>query len=325
MKNKNQKALNGVTNNEDKLKTAEKLALKVSFFSLCGNAILSVFKLIAGLVGNSYAMIADSIHSFSDVFTTIIVIIGVKISAKKADKEHPYGHDRFECVAALLLSFALFVVGAMIGYSAITKLVDGSYKTVAVPETIALVAAIVSIAEQCLMFIVTIKAAKKVNSGALKADAWHHLSDSLSSVGSFAGILGAMLGFPILDIVAGLIICLLIFKVAIDVFIDSVNKVTDKAVDDKTQEQIKDLVLSTEGVIVIDRMRTRQFGNMIYIDLEIACAPNLTLVEAHEIAQNVHDKIEKEMQTVKHCLIHVNPYNEKIEEAYAIGKLEKKL
>lgn len=304
---------------------AEKLALKVSFFSLCGNAILSVFKLIAGLVGKSYAMIADSIHSFSDVFTTIIVIIGVKISAKKADKEHPYGHDRFECVAALLLSFALFMVGAMIGYSAVTKLIYGSYKTIAVPEAIALVAAVVSIAEQCLMFVITIKAAKKINSGALRADAWHHLSDSLSSIGSFAGVLGAMLGVPILDIVAGLIICLLIFKVSIDVFIDSVNKVTDKAVDDKTQEQIKNIVLSTEGVIVIDRMRTRQFGNMVYVDLEIACDPNLTLVQAHQIAQNVHDKMEKEMQIVKHCLIHVNPYNKEIEEEYANGTLQKKL
>ncbi len=325
MKKNITKNSNGKIIKKDSSNYAEKLALKVSFFSLCGNSVLSIFKLIAGLVGKSYAMIADSVHSISDVFTTIIVIIGVKISAKKADKEHPYGHDRFECVAALLLSFALFMVGAMIGYSAISKLVDGSYKSIAVPETIALVAAVVSILEQCLMFVITIKAAKKINSGALRADAWHHLSDSLSSIGSFAGILGAMLGVPILDIIAGLVICLLIFKVSVDVFIDSVNKVTDKAVDDKTQEKIKELVFSTEGVIVIDRMRTRQFGNMIYIDLEIACDSNLTLVEAHQIAQNVHDKIEKEMKNVKHCLIHVNPYNEEIEEEYANGTLEKKL
>lgn len=309
---------------EDIAKNNEKLALKVSFFSLCGNALLSAFKLVAGLVGKSYAMLADSIHSFSDVFTTIIVIAGVKISAKKADKEHPYGHDRYECVAALLLSFALFVVGAMIGYSAITKLINGSYKTVAVPELIALIAAVVSIAEQCLMFVVTIKVAKKINSGALKADAWHHLSDSLSSVGSFVGILGAMLGCAILDIIAGLLICVLIIKVAYDVFMDSVNKMTDKATDAKTEEKIRKIAQETDGVIVIDRLRTRQFGNMIYIDLEIACDPSLTLVQAHDIAQNVHDNMEREMSSVKHCLVHVNPYDEETETKYAIGEYEKK-
>jgi cation diffusion facilitator family transporter len=253
-------------------------------------------------------MIADAIHSLSDVFTTIIVIIGVKISAKKADKDHPYGHERFECIAAMLLSFMLAAVGIVIGYSAITKLVSGAYKTAELPKTIALVAAIVSIVEQVVMFALTRHVANKINSGALKADAWHHLSDSLSSVGSFVGILGAMLGFPILDIIASLFICIIILKVAVDVFLDSVNKVTDKAVDEKTESEIFAVASKIDGVKNIDSLRTRQFGNMIYVEIEIACDGTLKLFDAHLVAHHVHDEIEGQFKLVKHCTVHVNPY-----------------
>ena len=284
---------------EEFAKENEKIAMKVSLTSLICNAVLSVFKLIAGVVGLSYAMIADAIHSFSDIFTTIIVIIGVKISSKKADKEHPYGHDRFECIAALLLSIMLFAVGAFIGYSALEKLISGRYADAELPKAIALVAAIVSILEQFVMFLITKIAAKKTRSGALKADAWHHLSDSL---------------------------CILILKVSIDIFLDSVNKLIDKSASEEMQNKIKELVKSVDGVLKIDRLRTRQFGsNMIYVDLEIACDGDLKLKDAHKIAQTVHDKMENEIVEVKHCLVHINPYDAKLEEEYKTGVLEKKV
>ena len=311
---------------EEFAKENEKIAMKVSLTSLICNAVLSVFKLIAGVVGLSYAMIADAIHSFSDIFTTIIVIIGVKISSKKADKEHPYGHDRFECIAALLLSIMLFAVGAFIGYSALEKLISGRYADAELPKAIALVAAIVSILEQFVMFLITKIAAKKTRSGALKADAWHHLSDSLSSIGSFVGILGAMLGVKVLDVIAGFVICILILKVSIDIFLDSVNKLIDKSASEEMQNKIKELVKSVDGVLEIDRLRTRQFGsNMIYVDLEIACDGDLKLKDAHKIAQTVHDKMENEIVEVKHCLVHINPYDAKLEEEYKTGVLEKKV
>lgn len=311
---------------EDIVLRNEKIAMKVSFTSLICNAILSVFKLLAGIIGLSYAMVADAIHSFSDVFTTIIVIIGVKISSKKADKEHPYGHDRIECIAALLLSVMLFIVGIFIGYSALEKLISGKYAEAELPKTIALIAAIVSIVEQFIMFLITQIAANKTKSGALKADAWHHLSDSLSSIGSFVGILGAMLGVKVLDVIAGFVICLLILKVSVDVFLDAVNKLIDRSVNEKMQEKIRDITKSVEGVIKIDRLRTRQFGsNMIYVDLEISCDPELKLKDAHKIAQSVHDEMENKLPEVKHCLVHINPYDEQLEQKYDSGVLERKV
>lgn len=291
-------------------KNNEKAGMKVSFISLISNSLLSIFKLLAGIIGKSYAMVADAVHSFSDVFTTIIVIIGFKISSKKADRNHPYGHDRFECVTAMLLAFALFAVGIVIGYTAIQNLITEKYKVAQTPEIIALIAAVVSILVQLVLFIMTRSVAKRINSGSLKADAWHHLSDSLSSIGSFIGILGAILGFGILDVIAGFVICLLIVKVAISIFIDSIKKMADTAAPVDVQIEIENLAKSIDGVKRIDSLRTRLFGNMIYIDIEIACDPNLNLVEAHDIAQNVHNKIEGQLSFVKHCLVHVNPYSE---------------
>lgn len=327
MKNKEIKVDNQKLSEQEKITLKnEKIAMKVSFTSLICNAILSVFKLLAGIIGLSYAMVADAIHSFSDVFTTVIVIVGVKISSKKADKEHPYGHDRFECIAALLLSVMLFAVGVFIGYSALEKLISGKYANNELPKSIALIAAIVSILEQLVMFIITRAAANKTKSGALKADAFHHLSDSLSSIGSFVGILGAMLGIKVLDVVAGFVICILILKVSVDIFLDAVNKLIDKSASEEMQKKIKDLVMSVDGVIAIDRLRTRQFGNnMIYVDLEIACNGELKLIEAHKIAQSVHDKMENEITEVKHCLVHINPYDRVLDEEYESGKLEKKV
>ena len=327
MKNKEIKVDNQKLSEQEKITLKnEKIAMKVSFTSLICNAILSVFKLLAGIIGLSYAMVADAIHSFSDVFTTVIVIVGVKISSKKADKEHPYGHDRFECIAALLLSVMLFAVGVFIGYSALEKLISGKYANNELPKSIALIAAIVSILEQLVMFIITRAAANKTKSGALKADAFHHLSDSLSSIGSFVGILGAMLGIKVLDVVAGFVICILILKVSVDIFLDAVNKLIDKSASEEMQKKIKDLVMSVDGVIAIDRLRTRQFGNnMIYVDLEIACNGELKLIDAHKIAQSVHDKMENEITEVKHCLVHINPYDRVLDEEYESGKLEKKV
>ncbi len=288
----------------------EKTSMKVSLVTILMNAALTVFKLLAGILGASFAMISDAVHSASDVFSTIIVIIGVKISAKKADKNHPFGHERFECVAAILLAVVLFATGVGIGYTGIMNIISGAYKTFEVPKIIAIIAAVVSIITKEAMFWYTIIAAKKVNSSALKADAWHHRSDALSSVGSLIGIIGAICGVPILDSIACIVICLLILKAAIQIFIDAIKKMTDESCDSKTEEEIKKYIENCDGVIKIDNLMTRLFGNRIYIIVEIACQSDLPLMAAHEIAENVHKGIEVNFPLVKHVTVHVNPYNE---------------
>ncbi len=291
----------------------EKIAVRTSVITIILNFLLTVFKLLAGIFGHSLAMVSDAIHSASDVLSTVIVIIGIKISEKAADKSHEFGHERYECVAAIILAVLLGATGVLIGYGGITSIISGSYKTAASPTYLAMSAAIVSIVVKEAMFWITRSAAIKVNSGALKADAWHHRSDALSSVGSLIGIVGAMCGVPILDAVAALVICLLIIKAAVSIFIDAVNKMTDKACDEKTESEIKAFVSSCEGVAAVDELMTRLFGNRIYVIVEIACDSELPLYKAHEIAEQVHDGVEQNFPLVKHVTVHVNPFygNEK--------------
>ena len=256
-------------------------------------------------------MVSDAIHSASDVFSTVIVIIGVTISGKKSDKEHPYGHDRMECVASILLAVVLFATGLGIGVNGIEKIAGGGMESAAAPGRLALAAAVISIVVKEWMYWYTRAAAKKINSGALMADAWHHRSDSLSSIGAFAGILGARLGFPVLDPLASIIICIFIGKASWDIFHDAMNKMVDKSCDDRTIQDMRQSVLENPGVAKIDEMRTRMFGAKAYVDIEIAADGNLTLNEAHKIAESVHSRIEMEFPEVKHCMVHVNPLNER--------------
>lgn len=286
----------------------QKVAVKVSVITIIFNTVLSAFKLLAGIFGNSYALISDAVHSASDVFSTVIVLIGVKISTKKADKNHPFGHERFECVAAILLAAVLFATGVGIGYSGISNIVTGEYKNFAVPGIIALIAAAVSIVVKEGMFWYTYAAAKKVNSSALKADAWHHRSDSLSSIGSLIGVIGGLCGVKILDSIACIVICLFILKAAIDIFWDAIKKMTDEACDEKFESEIKEFVLSCSGVLGVDKLLTRMFGNRVYVIVEIACEREMPLYEAHAIAENVHSGIEENFPLVKHVTVHVNPY-----------------
>ena len=288
-----------------------KIAMRVSGVSIGVNMALSVFKLAAGLIGHSGAMISDAIHSASDVFSTIIVMIGVTISAKKSDKEHPYGHERMECVASILLAVVLFATGAGIGIQGVQKIAAGSLDKVLIPGKMALIAAVISILVKEWMYWYTRGAAKKINSGALMADAWHHRSDALSSIGAFAGILGARLGFPVLDPLASVVICVFIGKAAWDIFQDAMNKMVDKACNDRTIQQIRQAVLENPGVEKIDTIRTRMFGARAYVDIEIAADENLTLREAHKIAEDVHNRVEEQFPEVKHCMVHVNPLTQR--------------
>lgn len=289
---------------EDEFK---KVANKVSIITIVQNILLSVFKLFAGIFAHSNAMISDAVHSASDVFSTIIVIIGVKLASKKSDKEHPYGHERLECVAAIVLSIVLLYTGIKIGSQAVKDIIGGNYQNLQKPGMLALVAAVVSIVTKEIMYWYTRHYAKKIDSSALMADAWHHRSDALSSVGALVGIGGAMMGFPVMDSVASIVIFVFIAKAAYDIFKDAMDKMVDHSCDDETEKEMRDFVLAQKEVLSVDLLHTRIFGNKIYVDVEIGVNGSYTLRQAHEIAEEVHEGIEKNFPKVKHVMVHVNP------------------
>lgn len=288
-------------------KEFQRIANKVSLVTIIGNILLAVFKLFAGIWARSSAMISDAIHSASDVFSTFVVIIGIKVASKEPDKEHPYGHERMECVAAIILAMILFTTGLGIGADAIQTILDGNYGELQVPGMFALIAAIVSIVSKEAMYWYTRYYAKRIDSGALMADAWHHRSDALSSIGALIGIGGAMLGFPVMDAVASLVIFVFIAKAAYDIFVDAMEKMVDHSCDEETEKQIYACVMNNAEVQGIDMLQTRIFGNKIYVDVEILVDGTYTLQKAHEIAEDVHDDIEQSFPKVKHIMVHVHP------------------
>lgn len=279
----------------------------MSLVSLIGNTVLSGFKLFAGIVGNSGAMISDSIHSFSDVFTTLVAFIGVNVSKRDADNAHPYGHERLECVASLLLGFVLMLTGIGVGKAGVDNIISGNYGKLMVPGAIALVAAVVSIVVKEAMYWYTRYYAKLINSAAFLADAWHHRSDALSSVGSLTGIAGAMLGFPVLDSVASVVICLFIVKIAYDISKDALVKMLDTSCGEEYEKNLREYILKQEDVRSVDVLHSRMFGNRVYIDLEISVDGDKSLRDAHEVAERVHRNVEQQFSDVKHIMIHVNP------------------
>ena len=286
-------------------KQHEKIAVNVSTVTIVINLALAGFKFLAGFLAHSGAMVSDAVHSASDVLATFVVILGVKLAGRDADRDHPYGHERLECVAALILGAILAATGLGIGMSGIRKITGG--EELLIPGTLALIAAVVSIVVKEGMFWYTWLAAKKIDSSALKAEAWHHLSDALSSVGSFAGILGARLGFPALDPVASVVICLFILKAAWDIMSDALGKMTDHACPPAMVQEMAESILSQPGVLGLDTLNTRLFGDRVYVDVEIQADGELPLKVTHATAQAVHDTLEQTFPQVKHCMVHVNP------------------
>jgi cation diffusion facilitator family transporter len=288
-------------------KATQQVVNRVSLVTIAGNVVLSLFKLMAGILAHSSAMISDAVHSASDVFSTFVVLIGVHLASKDSDRDHPYGHERLECVAAILLAMLLFLTGLGIGGQAVHALVSGSASQITTPGILALVAAVVSILCKEAMFWYTRHHALRIDSGALMADAWHHRSDALSSVGALIGIAFARMGFPWMDAVASLVIFFFILKAAYEIFRDAVDKMVDHACDDETQQALRRCIESHQDVVAIDLLQTRMFGNKIYVDIEIQVDGSYPLQKAHAIAEEVHQDIEHTFPKVKHIMVHVNP------------------
>ena len=285
----------------------ERDASVVSAVGIIGNLILTLFKAVAGIVAHSSAMVSDAIHSASDVVSSIIAIVGIRLSTRPSDKSHPYGHERFESVAAIILAVILALTGISIGIGAAESIIGGHYEELEIPGVLALIAAVVSIVCKEAMYWYTKHYADKHDSSALRASAWDHRSDAFSSVGALIGIAGARLGVRVLDPIASVIICLFIIKAAYSIFNEAIQKMVDHACSEEVQEQIRACILGQPGVEQIDYLSTREFGNRIYVDLEIAVDGSITLAEGHAIAEQVHDAVEADFPKIKHIMVHVNP------------------
>jgi len=281
--------------------------MRASTLTLAVNMGLSVLKLIIGIFANSAALVADAANSISDVTGTIVVMIGVKLAGKKSDKGHPYGHERLESAAALILSGLIFATGLMLGYRGVMMAIEGSAGDIVVPGGLALVAAIITMVVKESLYWYTRAAAKKTGSSVLLAVAWDHRSDVLASAGAFIGILGARIGLPVLDPIASVVVSLFIIRVGVNIFREALSRMTDTSCDEAFENELRTLALEQTDVLAVDTIRTRLFGDRIYVDVEISVHGAVSLHEAHHVAQKVHDKIEQWYEKVKHCMVHVNP------------------
>ncbi|ABR55441.1 cation diffusion facilitator family transporter [Methanococcus vannielii SB] len=287
----------------DNLKRIE-IGNKISKTTIFVNAGLSVIKILAGIFGRSGALIADGIHSFSDILTTVCVMYGLKISGKPADKNHPYGHERMEPAITNILAIVLLITSISIFYCGINTIIGGKYT---IPDNIAIYAALISIVVKEWMYGYTLNAAKKIESSIMHADAWHHRSDAFSSVGTLIGVVGAKLGYPILDPIASILISFFILKMAVEIYQNALNQLLDCSASPETIKKIESIVISVDGVLSIDKLKTRIHANKIYVDVEISVNKELSIVKAHEISENVHNELECNLKEIKHCMVHVNP------------------
>lgn len=280
-------------------------AEKVTILSIIWNIILTIIKVLAGLLGKSNAMVADGLHSASDIISSIGVLIGNKIAKTPNDKEHNYGHEKAETLVSFLLSMLLIFVSIKISLGGINSLFH--LDTVQIPTILPLIVSVISIGIKEYQYRITIKVAKKINSPSLKADAWHHRSDALSSVAAFIGVGGSLLGFKALDPIATVIVGLFVAKVGFNILKDASNELMDYSIDEDEENKILNIAKNTKGVLNIGDLKTRKHGSMAYVDLTICVNKDLTVIEGHEIAHNLEVSILENIKIVKGITVHVEP------------------
>lgn len=280
-------------------------ATKVTIISIIWNVVLTIIKVLAGLLGKSNAMVADGLHSASDIISSIGVLIGNKIAKTPNDKEHNYGHEKAETLVSFLLSMLLIFVSIKISLGGINSLFH--LDTVQIPTILPLIVSVISIGVKEYQYRITIKVAKKINSPSLKADAWHHRSDALSSVAAFIGVGGSLLGFKALDPIATVIVGLFVAKVGFNILKDASNELMDYSIDEDEENKILNIAKNTKGVLNIGDLKTRKHGSMAYVDLTICVNKDLTVIEGHEIAHNLEVSILENIKIVKGITVHVEP------------------
>ncbi len=297
----------------NQLKTEALIIKKTTIWTMLLNLFLFIMKVIAGIIGNSTAIISDAVNSAGDVGTAFFVMITGKFSRKENDDDHQYGHEKYESMVSVFLGVAIIITVIEIAKAAISTIYGYIFLDIPIekPTYIALIAAVLTIVIKEAMYQFTVRASKKANSPSLNAMAWDHRGDVLSALGVVIGIGGAMLGVVVLEPIASLVICIFILIVAIRIIKVGVSQVVDQAADTETIDEIIAVVASQKGVIAIDDLKTRIFGAKLYVDIEIAVNPEISLQLAHEIAEKLHDEIEAKIKNVKHCMVHVNPLEQK--------------
>ena len=275
------------------------------------NVVLLVFKFAAGILGHSAAMIADAIHSLSDFLTDIIVIVFVRLSSKPADRDHDYGHGKYETLATSVIGLALAVVAVLIGWDGIEKIADALQgNRLESPGIIALWAALLSITLKEWIFRATRKVANEVKSKALEANAWHHRSDALSSVGTAIGIGGAVMlgdGWAILDPIAAIVVCVLIIVTAFRIIRQSSGELLEESLPEETEDRIEQIVYQDTLVSDIHKLHTRRIGNIIAIEMHLRMPAGITLAESHVHATAIEQSLKTEFGKGTHIMLHIEP------------------
>lgn len=292
-----------------------KEAKKITLFGFWVNSILTVCKIYAGIIGKSSAMVADGIHSLSDFLTDVIVLVGFKFSEQPEDECHNYGHDKYETLATTLISIFLVIVGFEILKSGIRNIIlvfQG--ELLPQPKMIALVAAIISIATKEFLYHYTVAAGKRMNSSAITANAWHHRSDALSSIGTLIGIGGAILlgdQWTILDPIASVVVSILIFKVAMEILLPAINELMESALCEEEKEKIEIVLNNCKDIKGYHRLRTRKLGTKVIIELHILVDEGLNIRLAHQIATTIENEIKDIFGNISIITIHIEPFEEK--------------
>ncbi|MED7820327.1 MULTISPECIES: cation diffusion facilitator family transporter [unclassified Francisella] len=279
---------------------------KVTIVGMIINALLAISKTIVGIIGRSPALFADGIHSFSDLLSDGMVLFAAKYASKEEDHNHPYGHERLETLATLVLSCLLIVVGFMIVYHSLNDLISGDYST---PDKFTIFAAIFSIVGNEFIYQYTMRAANKINSDMLRANAWHSRSDMWSSVVVLVGLIGAFLGFAWMDAIAALIVCYMIVKMGVKWGYSAVSELIDEGVDDETRKNIKTIITNTEGVEDFHYLRTRKMAGKIVLDVHVLVNKFSTASEGHYVAEIVKSNIYHNVENIKDITVHVDVTN----------------
>lgn len=284
---------------------------KITIACIFGNIVLSVLKLAAGILGHSKAMVADALHSASDIVATSVVLVGIKIAKKPADDGHPYGHGKVEPIAAAFVGVTLIFAAFMIVKGIVEAILSHSFAT---PTFLALAAAIVSIVVKEAMFRITYAAGKKINSEAIMADAWHHRSDAYSSIGTFVGILGSIIGnrlgihfLEYLDPIAGAVVACMIFKVAYDILTHSIKGLMDSSPDEAKINEIRDVVADIDGILSIPMIKGRYVGQHLFVDMKLEVDADITVEAGHDIAALSREKVMETIPDVCEVLVHIDP------------------
>ncbi|MBE6193541.1 MAG: cation transporter [Rikenellaceae bacterium] len=275
------------------------------------NLLLLIFKFVAGIVGHSAAMVADSVHSLSDFVTDIVVILFVRLSGRPADEDHDYGHGKFETLATLFVSLVLLGVAVMLFVNGVVDIVSALHgEVLETPGLVALIAAAASIVIKEILYRYTVRCGKKVNSQVVVANAWHHRSDALSSIGVLVGVAGAMLlggSWSILDPIAATIVSVFIAKVAYNLLMPSLEELLERSLPKEVEQRILDIILSVDGVSSPHHLRTRRIGNAYAIEVHIRMDGNLTLTQAHAVTTAVERLLKQEFGDSTHVGIHTEP------------------